>query len=35
MHVVALDPVAGPVPPPNIVVIPEAMASLASCGQIK
>ena len=30
VHVVALVPVAGPVPPPYSVVIPEAMASRAS-----
>jgi len=30
VHVVALVPVAGPVPPPSIVVKPEAMASSAS-----
>jgi len=29
VHVVALVPVAGPVPPPIIVVIPEPMASSA------
>lgn len=35
VHVVALVPVAGPVPPPNRVVMPEAIASRASCGQMK
>ena len=34
-HVVAHVPVAGPVPPPYIVVMPEAMASRASCGHMK
>ena len=35
VHVVALVPVAGPVPPPSMVVIPEAMASPTCCGQMK
>ncbi|OGL04116.1 MAG: hypothetical protein A3E31_00390 [Candidatus Rokubacteria bacterium RIFCSPHIGHO2_12_FULL_73_22] len=35
MHVVALVPVAGPVPPPTIVVRPALMASVTSCGQMK
>jgi len=35
VHVVALVPVVGPVPPPTSVVIPDAMASSASCGKMK
>ena len=35
VHVVALVPVAGPVPPPNIVVTPLISASSICCGQIK
>mmetsp|Transcript_55203 Transcript_55203/g.109697 ORF Transcript_55203/g.109697 Transcript_55203/m.109697 type:complete len:216 (-) Transcript_55203:843-1490(-) len=35
VHVVALVPVAGPVPPPYIVVSPEAMASWICWGQMK
>ena len=35
VHVVALVPVAGPVPPPSMVVMPEAMATSISCGQMK
>jgi hypothetical protein len=35
VQVVAQVPVAGPVPPPTIVVRPAAMASCACCGQIK
>mmetsp|Transcript_10760 Transcript_10760/g.30227 ORF Transcript_10760/g.30227 Transcript_10760/m.30227 type:complete len:242 (+) Transcript_10760:880-1605(+) len=35
VQVVAREPSAGPVPPPSRVVIPEAMASSASCGQMK
>src|SRR6266849_5927059 len=34
-HVVALVPVAGPVPPPMSVVIPAERASSTSCGQMK
>ena len=34
VQVVAQLPVAGPVPPPSSVVIPDATASSASCGQI-
>ena len=34
-HVVALVPVAGPVPPPISVVSPAASASSTSCGQMK
>lgn len=34
-QVVAFVPVAGPVPPPIRVVIPDDIASLTSCGQIK
>ena len=33
--VVALVPVAGPVPPPSIVVMPELIASSICCGQMK
>ena len=35
VQVVALVPVAGPVPPPTKVVMPLAMASSACCGQMK
>mmetsp|Transcript_24974 Transcript_24974/g.78728 ORF Transcript_24974/g.78728 Transcript_24974/m.78728 type:complete len:226 (+) Transcript_24974:1029-1706(+) len=35
VQVVALVPVAGPVPPPYIVVRPEATASSTCCGQMK
>ena len=35
VHVVALVPVAGPVPPPNMVVKPDATASRASCAHMK
>ena len=35
VHVVALVPVAGPVPPPMNVVTPLAIASSACCGQMK
>mmetsp|Transcript_4831 Transcript_4831/g.13495 ORF Transcript_4831/g.13495 Transcript_4831/m.13495 type:complete len:229 (+) Transcript_4831:947-1633(+) len=35
VHVVAFVPVAGPVPPPYIVVRPDAMASSICCGQMK
>mmetsp|Transcript_90292 Transcript_90292/g.264131 ORF Transcript_90292/g.264131 Transcript_90292/m.264131 type:complete len:326 (-) Transcript_90292:949-1926(-) len=35
VQVVALVPVAGPVPPPYMVVRPEAMASSTCCGQMK
>ena len=35
VQVVAAVPVAGPVPPPNRVVTPEASASSISCGQMK
>mmetsp|Transcript_113988 Transcript_113988/g.309691 ORF Transcript_113988/g.309691 Transcript_113988/m.309691 type:complete len:319 (-) Transcript_113988:97-1053(-) len=35
VHVVALVPVAGPVPPPYIVVSPEAMASSTCWGHMK
>ena len=35
MQVVAAVPVAGPVPPPIIVVMPEASASSTCCGQMK
>ncbi len=35
VQVVALVPSAGPVPPPSIVVTPEAMASSHCCGQMK
>ncbi len=35
VHVVALVPVAGPVPPPIIVVMPEHNASSTCCGQMK
>ena len=35
VQVVALVPTAGPVPPPIIVVIPEAMATSICWGQIK
>mmetsp|Transcript_86435 Transcript_86435/g.241860 ORF Transcript_86435/g.241860 Transcript_86435/m.241860 type:complete len:210 (-) Transcript_86435:1066-1695(-) len=35
VQVVALVPVAGPVPPPYMVVRPDATASSASCGQMK
>ncbi|CAM5468848.1 hypothetical protein SFUMM280S_02910 [Streptomyces fumanus] len=33
--VVALEPSAGPVPPPTRVVMPDASASSATCGQMK
>ena len=33
--VVASVPCAGPVPPPNMVVMPEASASSICCGQMK
>ena len=35
VHVVAKVPVAGPVPPPSIVVTPLASASSICCGQMK
>ena len=35
VHVVAAVPVAGPVPPPIMVVTPEASASSICCGQMK
>ena len=35
VQVVAAVPVAGPVPPPIIVVTPEAIASSTCCGQMK
>mmetsp|Transcript_10993 Transcript_10993/g.32570 ORF Transcript_10993/g.32570 Transcript_10993/m.32570 type:complete len:242 (+) Transcript_10993:1075-1800(+) len=35
VHVVAVVPAAGPVPPPYMVVRPEAMASSTICGQIQ
>jgi hypothetical protein len=35
VHVVALVPVAGPVPPPSIVVTPLISASSICCGQMK
>ena len=35
VQVVALVPVAGPVPPPSIVVTPLASASSICCGQMK
>mmetsp|Transcript_75540 Transcript_75540/g.136183 ORF Transcript_75540/g.136183 Transcript_75540/m.136183 type:complete len:234 (+) Transcript_75540:1224-1925(+) len=35
VQVVAFVPVAGPVPPPYIVVRPDAMASSICCGQMK
>ena len=35
VQVVALVPVAGPVPPPIMVVTPDIMASSICCGQIK
>ena len=35
VQVVALVPVAGPVPPPIIVVTPDASASSICCGQMK
>ena len=35
VHVVALVPSAGPVPPPIIVVVPLQIASIACCGEIK
>ena len=35
VHVVAFVPVAGPVPPPYIVVRPEAIASSICWGQIQ
>ncbi len=35
VHVVANVPVAGPVPPPIIVVTPEMSASSICCGQMK
>ena len=35
VHVVALVPVAGPVPPPSMVVMPDINASSICCGQMK
>ena len=35
VQVVASVPCAGPVPPPNIVVMPDASASSICCGQMK
>ena len=35
VQVVALVPVAGPVPPPSIVVTPDIRASSICCGQMK
>jgi len=35
VHVVALVPVAGPVPPPSMVVTPDIRASSICCGQMK
>ena len=35
VHVVANVPVAGPVPPPIIVVTPDISASSICCGQMK
>ena len=35
VQVVALVPVAGPVPPPSIVVTPDISASSICCGQMK
>jgi hypothetical protein len=35
VQVVALVPVAGPVPPPSMVVIPDEMASPICCGAIR
>ena len=35
VQVVALVPVAGPVPPPSIVVTPDMSASSICCGQMK
>ena len=35
VHVVAFVPVAGPVPPPIIVVMPDISASSICCGQMK
>ena len=35
MQVVAAVPVAGPVPPPIMVVTPDASASSTCCGQMK
>ena len=35
VQVVAAVPVAGPVPPPSMVVTPEASASSTCCGQMK
>ncbi len=35
VQVVAEVPVAGPVPPPTIVVMPDASASSTCCGQMK
>ena len=35
VQVVAFVPVAGPVPPPSIVVMPEANASSICCGLMK
>src|ERR671933_319046 len=35
VHVVAFVPVAGPVPPPIIVVTPDISASSICCGQMK
>lgn len=35
VQVVALVPVAGPVPPPMKVVMPDTSASSTCCGQMK
>ena len=35
VQVVAFVPVAGPVPPPSMVVMPDASASSICCGQMK
>ena len=35
VHVVALVPAAGPVPPPSRVVSPAVIASVMICGQMK
>jgi hypothetical protein len=35
VQVVAKVPVAGPVPPPSMVVTPELSASSICCGQIQ
>jgi hypothetical protein len=35
VQVVALVPVAGPVPPPIMVVMPLVIASVICCGQMK